>query len=82
MREPIKINQLRTWCRVLKSAHRLFDDFSKKSDREIGNLLLNEVWSDMDCFSRKADIVDEAIQRLKRKNANNISESDQKTEKD
>ena len=69
-RYPDPVKDIPKWNRIVKkiaeSAHRLFNDLNKKSDREIGELLLKEVWSDMESFSRKADIVDEACKRLRK----------------
>ena len=56
--------KLETLNKIQKSAHFLFDDLAQKSDREIGEMLLKEVWADMEVFSRKSDIVDEAYKRL------------------
>lgn len=41
-------------------------DYEQLSNDQLADLLLHEVWSDFELFSKKADIVEEAIERLKR----------------
>lgn len=36
------------------------------SDKELSELLINEVWADIPVFSRKSAIVNEAIERLEK----------------
>ena len=52
--------------KILSSAGFVFGELSKKSDKDIGVLLLKEVWAELESFSRKSDIVDEACTRLMR----------------
>ena len=39
-------------------------ELQKLSNKELGELLINEVWSIMKLFGRKSAIVEEAIERL------------------
>jgi hypothetical protein len=39
--------------------------FSTMTNKELAELLLNEVWTDMDIYTRKSDMVSAVIDRLR-----------------